>query len=314
MVPPLVLVPEEIPEEEIEIVLPGIGEFYVPAGSISDVYCSFYIEHDGWKKWDTLLIASDEPLRVEHATWDIMYINKGREEGIRGGEEFTILRFQQNLRHPITAEPLGEVIRMVGRARVLYVQEHTATVAILDSCEEIEPGFRLKPFEAVTIPLTRKHPWFDPHAQEPTYLARGHVVYLDYDQADVGTHDRLAINVGSEHGILPGDHFMVLREKMDDRLQFDNEVFGGGLRDPEEKGIPYGLAEQIFENAYPRGTGVRKIERRRKFREMREMGIPPRYLGELVVLTTQPETSTAIIVYSIREIMPGDLVELKPPQ
>ena len=50
---------------------------------------------------------------------------------------------------------------------------------------------------------------------------------------------------------------------------------------------------------------------RRQRKAIGDLNVPPRYLAEIVVLETQPATSTAIVVYAAKEFGMGDLVELK---
>ena len=83
----------------------------MPAGSLSDMYCSFHLTDEVYTDWDTFLIGSDDPLKGAHTDSDVMYMNKGRADGITAGQEFTVHSWERNLEHPITREDLGDMGR-----------------------------------------------------------------------------------------------------------------------------------------------------------------------------------------------------------
>lgn len=322
LVPPLVVIPEGALERVEEFKAPDIGEVFLPAGSVSDMYCSFYVAGPGtgeesYEHWKTFIVGGDDPLRIGHGEHDVLYIDQGRAEGITAGQEFTVLQWERRLKHPYTREVLGDVIRMVGTVKVLCTQEHTATVIVTDACDAVQPGMRLRPFEVRPSPMRKIDPEFQAHCVEPVPAGRGRIVYLDYDQADAGTWDRVAIDLGAEHGVLPGDVFRVYRDDLDDSLSlgpYEGLSKRGLARHNRraDKMSPL-QGEEILDEAFPDPKRT-QFQKRRIFNRIMELKIPRRVIGELVVLDTQEETSTAVLTYSTREILAGDKIELKEGQ
>jgi hypothetical protein len=156
-----------------------------------------------------------------------------------------------------------------------------------------------------------RDPQFDPHAVEATFQARGTVVYLDLGRTNTGTYDKVAIDLGTEDGILPGDHFLAFRQRLDDALYLEREVIGGGFWHARKRAIPVALADEIYANAFPNEGLALGGGRRKSWSELRGLATPARYLAELVVLDAQPSVSTAMIVYAEKEVLIGDQVELK---
>lgn len=327
LIPPLILIEPGELEAVDAFEAPPVTEVFMPAGSLSDMYCSFYVapfyevEGEGdqqseWVEYDTFIIGGDDPLRVGYSDYQVLYINKGAADGIVPGQEFSVLAWQQRLRHPITQDWLGEVIRRVGTVRVLCTQENTSTVIVTSACDAIEPGMRLKPWEEHPSPMRPIDLDIQRHCVEENPYGRGHIVYLDYDQVDAGTWDRVAIDLGAADGVLPGDRFLVFRETQDDRLRIEYDTWGKvGLERYHEKieKMSWIQAEQIMENAYP-GHRRGPFKTRKILSQIRDLSIPRRVVGELIVLATREETSTAILSYANRAIVPGDQIELRTGQ
>jgi len=316
LIPPLVIIEKGELERVEEFEAPELAEVFLPAGSLTDMYCSFYIDDD-WSSWDTFLVGSDDPWRVGHSDYNVMYINKGRADGIAAGQEYTVLRWERELRHPITREPMDDVIRMVGTVRVICTQELTSTVVVTESCYALEPGMRLRPHEMRPSPMRPIIVDFQDHCVEPFPYGRGHIIYLDYNAMAAGTWDRVAIDLGSAHGVLPGDTFLVYRDELNDDLRIPYEVYSKrGLRKYNERRYKMSMqqAEEIWDQAMPNPKTWTHFDKNKILPTIRDIETPRRTIGELVVLATREENSTAILVYARREVVAGDKIELKAGQ
>jgi hypothetical protein len=86
-----------------------------------------------------VIIASQEG-KVSSAEEDILYIDKGEQEGVRIGDQFKVYREGDMVRHPTSHLPVHLPRRAIGELSILDVQEHTATAAVTHSQRELSVG------------------------------------------------------------------------------------------------------------------------------------------------------------------------------
>jgi hypothetical protein len=106
----------------------------------------------------------------------------------------------------------------------------------------------------------------------------------------LGAGRKIYLNVGEKNGLKPGDYFRVVRDyhrkSMD---EVDSEMFNQTFVEDTQKRAP-------------------------RFPTKQEAEFPRRVLGEAIVLSTHPGTSTAMITFSLEDIHIGDVVELEEEQ
>lgn len=86
-----------------------------------------------------LIIASQEG-KVSSAEKDIVYIDRGDQEGVRIGDQFRVYREGDTVRHPASNLPVHLPRRAIGELSILDVQDHTATAAVTYSQRELAVG------------------------------------------------------------------------------------------------------------------------------------------------------------------------------
>lgn len=257
--------------------LEPVGPVLTPIADESDVYCSNYIVDD-FDKPKLVIEDKEDASRTILATGDIVFLNQGLDGNLTPGDEFSVLVNEGDVPHPIFSETVGESIRMVGRVRVLALQESSATAEIIMACDAIEVGMPLVPFEEIPVPLTTPTS-FRRLAQFETDNA-GYIVDVSPDKAAIGSGDIINIDLGADNGLRPGDVLNVFRE------------WGGPVQ--------FDSAQSYIDDQQIRA------ERRRSKRSAGEH--PQFILGQLVVLRTQPHTATAKVIVSAREMSLGDRV------
>ncbi|PYY01061.1 MAG: hypothetical protein DMG64_15520 [Acidobacteria bacterium] len=103
----------------------------------------------------------------------------------------------------------------------------------------------------------------------------------------VGNHRIIYLNVGEAQGVKPGDYFRALRD------------YGSIANNPAEslpfKAPPYDPTQKNPPNFEFRGHAGE---------------LPIRAIGEMIVLNTTPNTSTALTTYTPEEIHLGDTIEM----
>lgn len=206
-----------------------------PLGSESDLYCSGYIASadrhfphriigSEYQNLGPTLTSSrayrrtggstlDAPTaKVNLTTSDIVYLDGGEDVGMVPGVEYSAVKAEELVMHPVSGEPMGRFYRHLGRVRVLSVQETTAIAEISSSCSGIEIGAWLEPFEPQPIPLRRRTPLRG--VNDP--VSRGSlanapvIVYTKDEVVSLGQHSVVFIDRGSDE-VTPGDLYTIYR-------------------------------------------------------------------------------------------------------
>lgn len=86
----------------------------------------------------TIVEARDN--RLNNATHDIVYIDRGKKEGIVRGDQFVVIRGGQQIGVHSDGQTLRFPQREVGNLVILSSQDHTATAQISKSSEPISKG------------------------------------------------------------------------------------------------------------------------------------------------------------------------------
>lgn len=141
---------------------------------------------------------------------DILYLNKGSNAGVRAGDVYTLNHVAYEVRHPASGRKLGYKVDVTGWARVILVEEHTATLVVEQSCADIHAGDYLKPYERVSVPLAVRRQPAD-RMTPPSGKIQGYIVDIAADAMIAGAGHLLSIDLGSEDGLAPGNMLTVYR-------------------------------------------------------------------------------------------------------
>lgn len=213
----------------------GKGSVPVPLGTQDDIYCSGFIgapdEVFGYSvigsEYEVLspqmrnpvygkvegVYGTVDTIKYELTTGDIVYLDGGRAAGLSPGMQFTAVASGRIVRHPLSHDALGRQYTYKGRVRVLSVQESSAIAEIVQSCDGISVGMKLKPFEPEPIPLARRtslRPVSEPTTDEALASAPV-IVSSPVDLVTLGQDHVVFIDRGEEDEVLPGDLFTIYR-------------------------------------------------------------------------------------------------------
>lgn len=251
--------PEEAPVD------PGFGRDTAPApepeptpvapalravADASDLYCSGFIM-PGYGV-DGPSVAGGEFEKEHYGEGDVVYLDQGMNQGVSAGDVMSIRRDVRDAVHPISGESLGRYVRRLGRARVIAVQDNTATAMIEMSCQDIVAGDHMTAWEEIPVPMLSSMPEFEQWNAEPSGGETGYLVATDDRLLSVGQGNIVHVDLGAGAGAAPGDVLTLFRDNGD---------------------------------------------------------LPRLNLGQAVILTVEPASSTAKVVTSVREMEVGDRVE-----
>ena len=181
--------------------LPGTGAqgpaFY-PAYEEQTIACAGYIGPR--ENEDMRIVGSEEGgAKVALASSDIVYINKGTNDGVSPGDRFFVQR-----RVSFGWGLSGAHIVRSGGVVVLAAQENSAMAEVTASCTDMWIGDYLIPFEPIPVPLLPKQPLATRLTPE-TGQMRGEIVASLDEIGSPAEGYLVSIDLGEGDGVVPGN-------------------------------------------------------------------------------------------------------------
>ena len=259
----------------------GMGPSLYPAYEEISIQCAGYVPAEREDESFNVFGSEEGENKVNLATGDILYLNRGSADGVSPGDVYYLQRREgqePQLESPYDWESIwqegrsgrgaswndetrpgkpdrpGYVVERTGWVTVLAVQANTAIAEVTQACSAINVGDYLKPFEPIPVPLLAKEELANRLSPISNQM-RGQIIASLDDVSTLGQGYLVSIDVGEEAGVIPGNVFT------------------------------------IFRYLYP--------------------DAPRKVLGELAILTVQRNTATARITQSYDFVDIGDQVELK---
>jgi hypothetical protein len=189
----------------------------------------------------------------------------------------------------------GHPYEEVGRVRIIDTRGKTAIGHIEYACDPINPGdtaipFAEKPMVAFHAPVR-----FDRFLPTGSKVSGRIVMSRDFD-SELGTGQKIYMNVGANQGVKVGDYFRAVRTyETDLRDPVDSLSFKAALSEDTQAKQP-SVDPGLWEKSNGPVIHVRNL--------------PRRAVGEIVVIGTTPTTSTGMIVFAMEDVHAGDSVEL----
>lgn len=206
---------------------PSVLGQLVALGSESDVYCFAYLDESGEELPLTMASAEHVEFKATYADGDIVFLDGGSEDGVQAGQEFFLVIPGRMVRHPATGAALGRVNTYIGHARVLCVQEHSATAEIIAACDAVPLGAKARPFDPIPIPMSVLTPPVtvcDPASGKPS----GYITYAKEEAETFGVDHMVLVDLGEADQVTPGTILTVF---------LDNPVAGLPRRAVGELGV-----------------------------------------------------------------------------
>jgi len=256
----------------------------------SDVYCNGFMTNQKVQKTGYVAGGWNTPHEVRFVDREYVYLEG---TGFSAGTRYSIVREERdpNLYEAFRGQDgmlrhLGHAYTDVGRVRVIELRDKVAIAQVEFNCTDVMEGDAAIPYAERQAPALRSRINFDRFAAPNGKLTGRIVLAKDFDTL-LGAGRKVYLNVGSNQGVKVGDYFRAVRtysSYRDDEV--DNLSFKASAYDDMQ--IPAGM-----------------------FPYSRLRDLPRISLGELIVLTVSPATSTAMITMSLDEIHLGDGVELE---
>lgn len=255
----------------------------------SSVYCSGFVTDQKMPEGIRLISGEQSANKITFERGDYVYLNRGTDKGVRVGDRYSVVRpeadpadvqwfkWQDKL-----SKAMGTHYLDAGQLRVVNVQPKTSTAIVSFSCDYMQRGDIVLPFQERPEPTFRDATGFDqfaPVSGKPVAMV---VNSKDYQQT-VGRGNVVYVNLGTEKGVKVGDYYRVFR-------------YQGSMAElaPQTKDFQY----KIY--------GFGSAPERYNWNDL-----PREVLGEGIVLNVSKNSSTVLLTYSRSDIYAGDYVEVE---
>jgi hypothetical protein len=284
------------------------------AGS-TELYCAGFIQYAPAPNDLQVVGGEQEQEQRVYGEGDYVYINAGSQEGVSVGQEFSVIRPRGQFKTSLSKKHgwLGVYTQELGQLRVTDVKDRVSVAVVTHSCETILLGDLLRAAPQRVSPTKRMEVGLD-RFSDPSGKQKGRIVLARDGREMVSESQVVFIDLGTEDNIKPGDFFTIYRPVGRGNItRFrDEEVTpaaSGGFESERFKGGKFSIKSQRvkdpnFNGVY--GPIISSIDVKHK-----RPRLPRKIVGELVVLSVQKRTATAVITRVAQEVHTGDNVELQ---
>src|ERR1043165_2681419 len=309
----------QTPAPTPQVVMPSAAPAARVAGD-SSLYCAGFIRFQKLPHMPEIVGALDEQEQRTYSDGDIVYLNAGSQDGIKEGQNFQIIRPRGDVKgvHKQKRGFLGTYVQDIGQLHGCKVNEHTAAAKITFTCDFALLGDLLTPISDRESPLLRAEGNLDQSAA-PTGKQTGRLRMAKDAREMVTRNDIVYIDLGGEDKINPGDYLTIYRPLGTGNItRFDNEesarARATGFQSDRFRGGGFSIqaSRAKDETAFVHNEGryrYRPITSKEVKRHRPPM--PRKIVGEMVVLSVESRTATAIITRVVGEVHTGDWVEIQ---
>jgi hypothetical protein len=239
------------------------------------------------------------PHSTKYANGDVIYLaGKGYELGqryqivreLRDANRFEFFEGQLGM-----LKAMGQPYSEVGVVRVVDVRSKDAIAQVEFACEHVVPGDIAIKYEKRELAPFHPPMQFDRFLPASGKTSGRIVMAKDFD-GYLGTGRKVYMNLGSNQGVKAGEYFRAFRPYTADLIDpVDSLSFKASTSEDTQR------RPAAMEATWLTSTGGPVIHVR---------DLPRRAVGEILVLSTTPTTSTGMIVFALEDVHLGDSVEL----
>ncbi len=286
-----------------------------PVAGERELYCGGFIQYEPVVVDLEIVGGEKEESQRVYTTGDYVFINSGAQAGMRVGQSFSVTRPRGPFDSKFTKKKggLGVFTQELGQLRVTEVKDRVSVAQVTNACETILLGDLLRAVPQRTSPTGRTEVALDQFS-DPNGKPQGRIVLARDAQEMITRNQIVYIDLGREDRVKPGDYLTVYRPvgtgnattikneeiARNSSRGFESERYKGGRfsnqgqrpKDPNDPGF------------FNPPVTTHEIKGRRP-------PMPRRVVGEMIVLTVQERTATAVITQVAQEIHTGDFVEIQ---
>jgi hypothetical protein len=255
----------------------------------SSVYCSGFVNEQKMPAGIRLVSGEQSTFKITFERGDYVYINRGTDKGVRVGDRYSVVRAEGDpagvqwfkWQDKLT-RAMGTHYLDLGQLRVVNVQPKTSIAIVSFSCDYMQRGDIVLPFQERPDPSYKEAGPFDQFAPVSGKPVAMLVNSKDYQQS-IGKGSIVYVNLGTEKGVKVGDYFRVFR------YQGSMAELAPQTKDYQDRMYGFGSSPEHY-----------------KWNDL-----PREVLGEAIVLNVSRFSSTVLVTYSREDMYTGDYIEIE---
>jgi hypothetical protein len=269
----------------------------------ADIYCAGFVSKNLLPNANYVAGGLATPNTTKYVNGDVIYL---AGSGYQSGAQYTILRELQDVNeyevYPGQRKLLaaaGQPYAEMGRVKVLDTRSKTAVAQVEFSCDTILPGDIAVPFAEKQNVAYHPPAKFDRFAPPSGRLSGRILLAKDFDTI-LGTGAKVYLNIGSNQGVKVGNYFRAARPYTDDMHDaVDSLSFKASIGEDTQKKQPSYGHHMLMKSKGP---------------TIEVADLPRRAVGEVVILSVTPTSSTGMVTFALEDVHIGDDVELEADQ
>jgi len=255
----------------------------------SAVYCAGFVTDQRVPDEMRLVSGEQSNVKLIFSRGDVVYINRGTAQGVRVGDRFTVVRpvsdpnkaqwfkWQDKL-----MKAMGQAYLDAGQIKVTHVAPNISTAEVTFSCDYMQRGDIVRPYQDRPSPPYRTEGKFE-HFAPVSGKSVGMLVWGNGSREAYGKYSTAYINLGTNQGVKEGDYIRFFR-------------YQGSLAETVPNTPEY--AYKIY--------GFGSTPQRYAWNDL-----PREILGEGVVMNVGHNSCTVFITETRADMYPGDYVEIE---
>ncbi len=271
----------------------------VQTPTYADLYCAGFISKQTLPDANYVAGGLETPSTTKFVRGDIVYL---MGNGYSLGAQYEIIRAVRDMNayevfpgQPQLLKQTGQPYEEVGRVQIIDTRSRAAIAQVEYSCDTMTPGDTAIPFAEKQLVNFHPSMRFDRFLPSAHGLSGRIVMGKDFD-LQLGTGQKVYINVGANQGVKVGDFFRATRSYQADLLNpVDSLSFKAALSEDTQMKTP-SIDPGMFEKSNGPVIHVRDL--------------PRRSIGEIVIIGVTPTTATGMIVFAMEPVLAGDDVEV----
>lgn len=271
----------------------------VQTPTYADLYCAGFINKQVLPDANYIMGGLQTPSTTKFTRGDMVYLHG---TGYSIGAQYEIVRALRDINeyemYPGEKKLLkatGQPYEEVGRVKIIDTRSHAAIALIEYSCDGVNPGDTAIPFAEKQTVSFHTPIQFDRFLPASNKVSGRIVIGKDFD-SELGTGQKVYMNVGANQGVKVGDFFRAVRGYQADLEDpVDSLSFKAAIAEDTQAKTP-SVDPKMFTKSNGPVIHVRDL--------------PRRAVGEIVIIGVTPTTSTGMIVFALEDVHAGDNVEL----
>ncbi len=270
----------------------------VQTPTYADLYCAGFISKNTLPDAAYVAGGLQTPTTTKFTRGDMIYL---QGTGYSAGAEYEIIRALRDVNEYETfpgqkklLKATGQPYEEVGRVKIIDTRSRTAIAQVEYTCDGINPGDTAIPF-AEKQTITFHDPIrFDRFLPASSKTSGRIVMGKDFD-SQLGTGQKVYLNVGANQGVKIGDFYRAVRSYTADLEDpVDSLSFKAAIAEDTQKKTP-----SVDPAMFTKGNGP----------VIHVRDLPRRAVGEIEIIGVTNTTATGMIVFALEDVHAGDTVE-----